>query len=38
MRIKSSVFSRLSLALISSGMLHVHAADAPYYNPANAAS
>ena len=38
MRIKSSVLSSLSLALISSGMLHAHAADAPYYNPANAAS
>jgi OOP family OmpA-OmpF porin len=38
MRIKSSVLSSLSLALISSGMLHAHAADAPYYNPTNAAS
>jgi outer membrane protein OmpA-like peptidoglycan-associated protein len=38
MRIKSSVLSSLSLALISCGMLHAHAADAPYYNPTNAAS
>ncbi len=38
MRIKSLVLSSLSLALISSGMLHSHAADTPYYNPANSAS
>jgi len=38
MRIKFSVLSSLSLALISSGMMHAHAADAPYYNPANSAS
>jgi outer membrane protein OmpA-like peptidoglycan-associated protein len=38
MRIKSTVLSSLTVALISTGIMHVQAADAPYYNPANAAS
>jgi outer membrane protein OmpA-like peptidoglycan-associated protein len=39
MRIKSSALSSFTVALISAGVMHAaHAADAPYYNPANAAS
>ncbi|MDP2787767.1 MAG: OmpA family protein [Pseudomonadota bacterium] len=38
MRIQSTVLSSLAAALIAAGALPVQAADAPYYNPANAAS
>jgi len=38
MRITATVLSSLTVALISTGILHAQAADAPYYNPANAAS
>ncbi len=34
----TTVLSSLTVALISTGIMHVQAADAPYYNPANAAS
>jgi len=37
MRIRSSLHA-LGAALISTGMFTVHAADAPYYNPANPSS
>jgi len=38
MQLKTTVFSSLTVALLSSGMLQVQAAEAPYYNPANTAS
>lgn len=38
MQIKTSVLSSLAVALLGIGLSPVQAADAPYYNPANAAS
>jgi outer membrane protein OmpA-like peptidoglycan-associated protein len=38
MPIKSTVPSSLTIALLAAGSMHAQAADAPYYNPANAAS
>jgi outer membrane protein OmpA-like peptidoglycan-associated protein len=38
MQIKTTVLSSLTIALLSGGMSHAQAAEAPYYNPANSAS
>ncbi len=38
MRIKSTLLSSLSAALLATGAMPVQAADAPYYNPSNASS
>ena len=38
MRIKATLISSFTVALISSGILYAQAADAPYYNPANTSS
>lgn len=38
MRTSFTVLSALGAALISTGIMHAQAAEAPYYNPANAAS
>jgi outer membrane protein OmpA-like peptidoglycan-associated protein len=38
MQFKSSVLSSLTIAMLSTGVMTAHAAEAPYYNPSNTAS